>query len=265
MQKKISIQIVTFNSGGQIEKCLESLQKNSPDSEVIIVDNNSTDDTLEKVKKSKIKIINESGNLGFGKAHNLAAIRAEGEYLVILNPDTILQTKNGFEKITEILENNKDFGLIAPKLIYPDGKTQKSVRNLPTFWGACREYLFGQKGAYDFYELKSNGLCGVEAVVGACMVIKKDLFLKIGGFSEKYFMYFEDLDLCRNLKANNLKVVYYPEVIVEHIVGASGEGDKTNVQFYKSFQKYHGFIEATFLNLLFLLIRIRNKIGKIKE
>lgn len=255
---EISVVIVTFNNEKTIKECLGSLLKYSPGLEIIVIDNASIDKTCECIKQffPQVLLIESSSNLGFGKANNLGAKRTKGEFLVFLNPDTILTEFGNLEKLKNVLIENPEYGLIGPKLSFPDNTYQKTVRRLPTVWGAFKEYILNIKGAYDFYDPQCTNLCEVESIVGACMIIRKDLFEEIEGFDEKYFLYFEDLELCRSVKNKGFKIGYLPEVEIKHLVGASGEGQKPSKFLHASAKKYHGLISYYFIQLILKTWRI---------
>lgn len=244
-----SVIIVTFNNEETIKKCLDSILQNSPGVEVIVVDNNSSDRTVEIIKsfKEEVILVGAGANLGFSKSNNLGALSARREYLIFLNPDTKILQKGSLGKLQEVLMENPSFGLLGPKLMFPDGRQQKTVRSLPTIARAFKEYVLGIKGSYDFYIPEGNGLIEVESVVGACMVIKRDVFERAGKFDEKYFLYFEDLDLCRKVRKLGFKVGFYPEVEIAHNEGVSGKGQKTNKLLQESAKKYHGLLEDFFI------------------
>lgn len=241
---KTSVVIVTFNSAKTIKVCLDSVIKFSSDCEIIIVDNNSTDDTCKIIQAfgSSVKLIEAGGNLGFAKANNLGVKSATGKYLIFLNPDTRILEKDSLDLLKESLEKNPEYGIIGPKLIYPDGLEQPRTRNLPTIKRAFQEYILGKKGDYDFYSPNYKTLCEVEAISGACIIIRKELFQKIGGFNKKYFMYFEDLELCKQVRYSGLKVGFSPEVTIEHAEGKSGTNQKTSQMLHDSAKQYHGLI-----------------------
>lgn len=255
---KISIIIVTFNSAKTIKICLDSIIKFSSDYEIIIVDNNSEDSTCEIIQHfgKRIKLIKAGANLGFAKANNLGVKSASEEYLIFLNPDTRILEKDSLDKLKLNLQINPEYGLIGPKLIYPDGSIQPRVRNLPTVFRALKEYIFGEKNEYDFYSPDCETLCEVESIIGACFIIKKELFKKVGGFNDKYFMYFEDLELCKEVRALGLKIGYLPDVTIEHAEGKSGVNQKTFQMLQTSAKQYHGLVSYF---LIQTIIKLSNK------
>lgn len=260
--QKISVVIVTYNNQNEINDCLKSILNKNSNTEIVIVDNNSKDNTRSLIKTfgNKIKLIELKENLGFGKACNLGVENSTGEYLVFLNPDTIILESDFFIKLVNSLEQNKDYGLIGPRIVNHDKVIQNSVRNLPTAVGAFKEYILGQKGAYDFYQPICQSLCEVESLVGACVVIKKDIFYQLGEFNKKYFMYFEDLELCRLVRKNGLKVGYLPNLKIEHKIGASGFGSPTSSFARASAKKYFGLFQYYLIEIILMPRRIINKI-----
>lgn len=264
MASEITVIIVTYNSENTIKECLRSVMNDSSKCEIIVADNHSQDKTREVVREfgGHITLIESMENLGFAKANNLAFSRVQTYFVVFLNPDSRLMGTDVLSKMKEAMINNSQFGLIGPKIVYPDGKIQKTVRNLPTIMGAFKEYILGIKGAYDFYQPKSEYLSEVESVVGACMMIKKDLFKELGGFDERFFLYFEDLQLCKEVRNKELKVGFLPQVCVEHVVGASGEGESTSLRAITSAKIYHGLINYFLIQLILTPRRVMNKLKK---
>jgi len=243
---KISIIIVNYNTNKYLEDCVKSIPDNS---EVIIVDNNSK----EKPIIINAKIILSDKNLGFAKAVNIGVKNATGEYILLLNPDTKI-TKEAVVKLLEFYESHNDCGIVAPRLIGVNNIVQKSIRKFPSVLGAFKEYILGQKGEYDFYETDKTGF--VDVVVGACMLIRKDILTSVGGLSEKYFLYYEDIDLCKKIKKLGLKVYFLPGVKVFHEIGSSSNSNSYRL-LVQSSKIYHGFIGYY---LISLIIRIGRKI-----
>lgn len=263
MGKIISVIIVSYNSEDFIKKCVGSVLKNlDQDGELIILDNNSTDKTVAILEKflPKIKLIKSDQNLGFSKGNNKAAKEAAGDFLFFLNPDTEIK-RPIFTELIDFYKSSVDAGVIGPKLVLPNGQVQESVKHLPTIWGAIKEFIFGVKYAYSQYVPKSNKLQEVEAVYGAAMLIKKDLFEKLKGFDEKFFLYYEDVDLCKRVREAGKKIYYYPGVETTHLVGAT-KSEKNRYELnYESFVKYHGVLEAFILQLIFIIPRLRRRLN----
>lgn len=253
----VSVIIVTHNSASHIKVCLESLLNKLPkDSETIVVDNDSSDDTVSIIKEFKsVKLIESKENLGFGKGVNQAAKNASGEYFFIQNPDTKI-TDNAIEKLLEFARD-KEFGIIAPQLIKPEGGIQESVTNLPTIWNAIKEFYLGIKHSYSQYVPDTDEAIEVECVYGAVMLIKKSIFEKLRGFDEKYFMYFEDLDLCRRIKEMGQKIYYLPFIKIYHEVGGTIKKDSPSLRWlHNSAKIYHGIF---YYYLLYLILWLRPK------
>lgn len=261
MTKLISAIVVTYNSQDFIEDCLSSVVKFLPDAEVIVVDNNSTDQTVKKIEKflPAVKLIRSPKNLGFGAGNNLALRQARGEFLLLLNPDT--QLVGPIDQLVSFYNETPNVGIVGPMLLMPNGQIQPSVRKLPTIWGAFKEFILAVKNAYSQYVPEDENPVEVECVYGAAMLIKKDLFKSWGGFDEKYFLYYEDIDLCRRIRKLGKKIYYYPKVKVKHLVGASIARQDKYILNLQSAKIYHGYLVIFLLQLIF---KIHNLLKKIR-
>lgn len=242
---RISVIIVNHNTNKYLAECLISLPK---DIEIIVVDN----DSQKKPQSSRAKIILYDQNLGFAKAVNIGLKNSSGKYILLLNPDTKISAE-AISKMLDYYENHSDAGIVAPKLISKNNVVQKSVRKFPNIIGAFKEYILGQKGEYDFY--LPTKTCSVDVVVGACMLIKTDLFINLGGMNEKYFLYYEDIDLCRKVKKAGFKVYFLPEVEVFHEVGVSSSPESYNL-LVQSSKIYHGMLAFQTINFIIKISRI---------
>jgi len=196
-----SIIIINYNTAELTSACLESIFKycNESKYEIILVDNNSATkdiNILEERYASRVKIIRNKRNLGFARANNQGAKLAQGEYLFFLNSDTTV-SQNILESLKKRLEADKKIGIIAPKLILKNNEEQP--------------YAFGLHKNSDI----------ISWVSGAALVIRRDLFLKIGGWEERFFMYFEDVDLCRQATKKGFRIERLLSVDVTHLVGGS--------------------------------------------
>lgn len=257
---RVSIISVTYNNEDLIENFISSVLKNiSKNDGLIIVDNHSSDKTVEKISKFKnVTLVLSDKNLGFSKGNNLGVKAASGQYLFFLNPDT--QMNNPIlDQLIDFYED-VDAGIVGPKLIKADGQIQASVRKLPTWWGAFKEYILNIKESYSEYVPSSSSPMEVETVYGAAMLIRKDLFDKIGGFDEKFFLYYEDIDLCNRVRELGKKIYYFPQVSIKHLVGGSKSNIERSEVMRQSQYLYHGLLVGILLDLIFQFQRLRRKL-----
>jgi len=217
--KKLSVIIVTWNSSATIEECLKGLEKQS--GEVIVVDNNSSDDTVNKVNKySQVKLIENKSNLGFAAANNIALKKAESEFIFLLNPDAKLG-KDALEKMAKFMEENKDVGVVGPKLINADGSIQKEITPFPNLLNQILILLrlhrlpWFSELVYPNYDY--DKIQEVEHLMGSALLVRRGVFDKIGLFDENFFLWFEETDLEKRAKEAGFKIVYYPKAEVKHI------------------------------------------------
>lgn len=233
LQPLISILILCYNKVEYTEKCLKALFDNTKYSnfEVIVVDNASVDDTpgfLESFGE-RIKFIRSSVNLGFVNGNNLASQYAEGEYIVFLNNDTEVQT-NWLNSLYHVFTFNPDAGAVGAKLLYPDGKLQEAggiVFNDASGWN------YGKND--DPADSKYNFVREVDYCSGAALMIRKDVFDKLGGFDQRYSpAYYEDTDLCFGVRKLGYKVYYNPFSNVIHHEGVTSGADLNSG--FKKFQ-----------------------------
>ena len=254
--RQISIIIVNYNTVKEIERCLYSVhssQSTAHSLEIIVVDNASTDNSVEIIKTlPQVKLIHNQKNLGFAKGNNIGARLATGDFLFFLNPDTQVK-KDTISNLLEFSKKNLN-AIVGPKILNPDGSIQGSCYNLPTILGAIREYWLGKAGAYEKFAPIDNKPVKVEAIVGAAIFMSKKVFDKIGGFDERYFLYYEDLDFCRRAAKLNIPIYYYPQVVVIHSLGRAGGNIE---QLVKSSKTFNGFFKHFLINLI---IRLAQKL-----
>ena len=252
VSKKISIIIVNFRSDQYLKKCIASLYNFEKNIlwEVLIV-NNDKDAILGEIKEgfSETKIINAGENLGFGKAANLGAKEATGEILFFLNPDSEL-SEDIFTKIIQEFEKDFQIAVISPKILDVFGEKQAWI------YGKRKNILqlfknnLKKQAEADCAEKKE-----VAWVSGAGMFVRKNDFEKIGGFDGKFFMYFEDLDLCQRMQEGGKKIIYFPEVKIRHVgSGSQIEEKERKKQYYISqdyyFQKHYGNFQAKLVEII---------------
>ena len=229
----VSVIIVSYNVKRYVTHCIETVLCSDyiGEKEIIVVDNNSFDETSQYLRETfpEIKLIENQKNVGFGKAVNHAAETATGEYLLILNPDTILQ-ENTISTFVNYLKTHSEVGLIGPKIINPDGTLQLTCkRSFPTLSVALPKLLGFSKifpqtkwaGKYNLTYLDPNKIHSVDAVSGSCIFIRKTLFHEIDGFDEQFFLFGEDLDLCFRMKQKGHEIHYVPSTQILHYKGES--------------------------------------------
>jgi len=253
----LSIIIVGFNTKCFLEKCLESIfrQRVNGNLEVIVVDNGSRDNSCEMIKNIffKVKLIENKENLGFGKANNQGAKIARGDYLFFLNPDTLIKD-NVFLKIIEAFKNDSQAGVVSPLLVLENGEIQS--------WAYGQEENLSQLIKR---KIKKDSSKTIDWVSGAAFAIRADIFRKIGGFDENFFAYFEDRDLCLQVKKNGYKIVVLPEVKVIHFGGKSLASDKKRKKLYYQSQNYfwrkhYGLIKSLLMRFFRLPYVIKSKL-----
>ena len=199
--------------------------------EQIIVDNNSSDNTADFIKNNfkNVNLLKSEINLGFSKANNLAIKRAKGDFVLFLNPDMKL-TVNSLKPMVDYLKNNSDVGVISPRLINENGLSVfgDGPRRFPKIWEILIIFLKLPKlfpnllNRYFYTDLDGDKIQAVESVRGAFMLMPKKVIESLGhAFDERYFCWFEDVDLCQEIKKMNKKVVYYPLVSAIDLVGRS--------------------------------------------
>lgn len=235
---KLSIIIVLYNARDVIETTLDAVfASTAPFSyEVIIVDNASPDDAVEVIKHkyltrpeiaAKTKLILNSQNDGFGIGNNIGMKEATGEYILLLNSDTKLDPDN-LQKMVEFMESRPDVGAATCKLVMANGEIDKASRRSEPNLVRSFFRLFGlQKlfpklfGGYNLLNKDPNVESEQEACSGAYMMMSRKAYEKTGGFDERFFMYAEDLDLCRSIRESGLKIWWYPKTVCIHYRGQS--------------------------------------------
>lgn len=217
---KLSVIIVNYNSGNYALDCIHSLQKQQGiDFEIIVVDNASQDNRVSLLKEqlgNHIQLIESPENLGFGRANNLAASQAGGEYLLLLNPDTVISDQHALKTLVSALEASPQAGLLGPAIEEP----RKNKRVLPRYRYPSSSHLK--------YTTKFNQLPGKIAwLLGACLLIKCSFYHEIGGFDPDYFLYGEDADIGLKVRLAGYEVAYCEAVKITHVAGVSEAGSNT--------------------------------------
>lgn len=256
----VSIIIVNWNTKDLVVNCVNSILASKPRAavEIIIVDNGSTDGSLEEIhklqKKGKIqKVIENGSNLGFSKANNKGIKSSKGEFVLLLNSDTEIK-KSAIDELLNFAKNKKNLGVVGSKLLNKDGTVQPSCFNFPTLMNAIRQYWLGEKHLYDKFYPKTNQPTSVDVVVGASFLITPEAIKRVGLLNEKYFFFFEDLDYCRAVRNAGLEVYYLPSSQVVHLHGSSVQKVTTDESAWKKLvpgsRIYHGVLKHHLINFV---------------
>ncbi|MFK7783418.1 glycosyltransferase family 2 protein [Psychroserpens sp.] len=240
---KLSVIILNYNVRHFLELCLKSVEASlvNINAEIIVVDNQSSDDSCDMVKQlfPNVKLIQNKENFGFSKGNNIGVVKAKGEYLCILNPDTVV-AEDTFENILEYIEYESQIGILGCRLIDGQGSfLPESKRYVPTPSVAIKKML-GQTDSYYVKTLDELSFGRVPILVGAFMVIKKKVYNEVNGFDEDYFMYGDDIDLSYKVENLNYHNVYYGKTTIIHFKGESTLKDKVYAKrFYGAMQIFY--------------------------
>lgn len=224
----VSVIVVTYNALPWIEPCLDSVR----DCELIVVDNGSSDGTPALVRERfpKARLI-EQENKGLGAGWNAGLEAATGSRLLFLNADAWV-VGDGVAKLVEVLEREPNAALVGPRLRYPDGRLQRSVRGFPTLWRLASEYFFLRKLAPKtklfnaFYGggFRHDRELEAEFLMGAALLVRREAIDEVGGLDERFFLFSEEVDWCYRFRQAGWKVIFTPTAEVVHVGGAAHGG-----------------------------------------
>lgn len=219
----VSVIILNYRAPALTVQSVQALQKQSiaSDTEIIVVDNHSNDDSIGTLRNrlssfSTVRIVESPKNTGYGRGNTLGAELATGKYLLICNPDNVLEPM-GLERMVQTMEKDPTIGILAPKLVHEDGSVRHSSRSFPSFLDVFvkrtfLKSLFPGRMRKFLQQTQHELLTDVDWVVGACFLIRKQDFELLGGFDPRFFLFFEDTDLCRRMWNTGKRVVYDPTV-----------------------------------------------------
>jgi hypothetical protein len=285
----LSIVIVSWNVRDLLRRCLQSIIAEAgphPDQrvwriedwglEIILVDNASTDGSPDMVRAEfpPVRLIANDENRGFTAANNQGLELCRGRYLLLLNPDTELLA-DALATMLSYMDAQPEVGALGPRLLYADGSQQSSRRRFPTFSTAVVESTVIQEWwadnrilrRYYMADTPDDATQPVDWVVGACLLVRREAYEQVGGLDEGFFMYSEELDWCRRLKAAGWQVIYLPTATIIHHEGKSSEQvvPARHIHFQSSkvryFRKHHGAFQADTLRW-FLLATYLYQMGR---
>lgn len=269
---QLSIIIITWNSEKHIRNCLNSIIQNAGElhPEIIMVDNNSLDQTIKIVKEQypQVNFIRNKYNLRYAQANNQGIENSQGEYLLLLNPDTEV-FENSLTAMIQFMEENPQAGALGPQLLNPDGTVQPSCREFPTYATLLWEFsglsklfpkskIFGhwRMGYFDFNQTRE-----VDQPMGSCLLLRRKALNDVGVFDRNFPMFFNDVDLCYRIKKAGWRIHFFPYAHIMHHKGASTRQVKSrmiwrsHLAFYKFFRKYKtGMLNHLIQYLLLVLL-----------
>lgn len=282
----LSIIIVSWNTKNLLFNCLKSVFKYTDglNFEVIVVDNNSSDGSQEMVKRDfpKAILISNKENRGYVRANNQGIKIAKGNYIMLLNSDTLIKG-NEFLKMVNYLKNKPEIGVLGPRLLNEDNSLQPSGTPLPSlknfFFTGLKIYRLWKKNPFfekfrDYSQIKEVGV-----IPGSCFLTSREVINKVGMLDENIFAFWEDADFCKRVYDNGFKILYFPEAKITHLWGKSFKqvsdftyslGQKSQYYYFlKHKGKLQAFIIKTTyflkesLKLIFFLILFRKE--KVKK
>ena len=247
---KLSVIILNYNVRYFLELCLHSVQKATQtiDSEILVIDNASSDKSIEAIKNKfpDVIFIQNTENVGFPKGNNIGVAQAKGDYICILNPDTVV-AEDTFEKLLPFAENEPTFGALGCHLVDGSGNfLPESKRGIPTPWVALTKIFslykifpkstyFNQYYAQHISEFQTGK---TDILVGAFMLMKRSLYIDLQGFDENCFMYADDIDLSYRILKTGNQNFYVPSTSVIHFKGESTVKDKQYLSRFSEAMQY---------------------------
>jgi hypothetical protein len=243
----LSICIVSYQACGYLRQCLDSIESNPPkaDYEVIVVDNASTDGTVEMLGAEfpSVHVIRNPANAGFTLPMNQALRQASGAFLLLLNPDTLVHP-GAFDHLLIFMDAHPEAGICGPKVLNTDGTLQKPCRRGESTPWAVITYFLGLPtifpkskffGGYLLNYLDEDKVHTVAGVAGSCMLVRRAVVDQIGYLDERFFAWQEDADYCFRARQSGWKVYYVPSAQITHYGGEGG----SRVQPYRSIYEWH--------------------------
>ena len=263
----LSIIIVNWNANDLLKKCLQHIDSTTKaiTYETIVIDNNSGDGSQHMVKTGfpTVTLIENKHNVGFASANNQGIAVSKGRYILLLNSDAFVG-QNTLDAMVAFMDDHPEAGMSACKLLYEDGSLQRSCYAFPSlateFYIAVqldklfpKSHEFG-KFAMSYWDF--NDVRAVDAVMGAFMLVRREVIEQVGGMDESYFMYSEEIDWCYRIKQQGWEILFNPDVQTVHLWGGSSQRVRTEmlIQLYRSkvafFRKNYGALQANLLKLV---------------
>ncbi len=265
----LSVIIVSWNTCQVLRECLESVQRqrSSASIDVWVVDNASKDGSAEMVRETfpAVHLIENSENVGFARANNAAVAASSGRYVLLLNSDTVV-LPGAFDALIDFLDAHPEAGAAGAHTLNPDGSLQVSTYPSPTLarelWFLLHLDRLRPYGAYDMAQWSSDQPRPVDAVLGACLIVRRATLDQVGALDPAYFMYSEEIDLCYRIRRAGWRIYWVPQAKIVHYGGQSTRQVAASmfIQLYRSkvlfFRKNQGRWAAVVYKLVLLAVTI---------
>ena len=283
----LSVVIITYNSSHYISECLRSVlpELGNRKAEIILIDNNSDDNSLELVTKFSetefpenitIRIIANDVNSGYAPAINQGMKISSGEYLLLLHPDVNIR-ENCLKIMLDTLNEESSLGLVAPQFLFPNESIQPSCRRFPNYSSVIYEALGLTKlfsssktfNAWKMGDFDHSSRREVDQPMSACVLLKREVLNQVGLMDEQFVMFFNDVDWCKRIKDAGWKIVFNPDATVEHVLGGSVKSVrsrmilKSHTGFYLYFQKHFRKPSQRIMNQIMGLILVMSALPRI--
>ena len=262
----LSVIIVNWNTRELLKNCLDSILANNSTSqlEIWVVDNASTDESSRMVRERfpQVNLIENLENVGFARANNQAIQQSTGKYVLLLNPDTLVESRT-LQALVDFLDEHPDAGAAGARIFKPDGSMQISSHPRPTLFRELWR-LFHIDAAWPYAEYRrtrweTDQVQEVDALMGACLLLKKEVLDQVGCFDEDYFVYTEEVDLCYRIQSAGWRLYWVPQATVVHFGGQSTQQVPTEMflHLYHSkiiyFRKHYGASSAQIYRLILMI------------
>lgn len=269
VRMNLSIIIVNWNTKKLLVECIDSIYASHPITEfdIWVVDNASSDGSPEMIRDRypDVNLIVKRENIGFARANNQAFQHCEGKYILLLNPDTVVEP-NAIEDLVQFLDETPNAGMVGPRLLNPDKSLQISAFPIPTlskeFWRMFHLDTFVPYANYPMDKWDLDAVREVDSLLGACMLIRREALGNIGLFDEEYFIYSEEVDLCTRLKKGGWQLYWLPSAAVVHYGAESTQqvAEEMFLRLYAGkilyFRKHHSNFSVLVYKLILFLATV---------
>lgn len=255
----LSIVILSYNTRNILLDCLKSIIRNVKklNYELIVVDNASSDNSANSVEKDfpQVKLIRSPKNLGFAAGNNLGVKKTKGKYLLFLNSDTLLK-EGSLEGLVNYMEKHPEVGAIGPKLLNEDGTSQGSAGAFPSLKVVLLMLFKEHFGGSKLVRTSYSDICEVDWLMGSALLIRKDVFLQVGGFDENIFMYYDEVELCYRIRKANFSIIFNPNFEIIHLWQRSSTSGRSGpiLGNYKGllyfYRKHKSYLELLILKIM---------------